>query len=119
MRKTFQKNEGIEIEGNRLAYFAYADDICLLSSSEKELKQMTTALKEATSKFGLLINEAKTEYLIMTHGQTAGHLKLLHVGDMFYKRVSALKYPGALFTDNSSCEAEINARIQAENPTTP
>ncbi|XP_046979146.1 uncharacterized protein LOC124544597 [Schistocerca americana] len=38
--------------------------------SEEELEQMTRALKEAASKFGLNINEAKTEYFVVTHGQS-------------------------------------------------
>ena len=117
IRKTFRENfEGIQVEGKNLAYLAYADDISLLSSSQEELRQMTRALKAAANKFGLIVNETKTEYLNMTRGQghVFGQLQSLRVGDQSYKRVHEFKYLGSLFTENSSCEAEINARTQQE-----
>lgn len=78
---------------------------------------MIEVLETAASKFGLHVNEKKTEYLLLSRDEVAVRKRLqpLVTENRKFKRVREFKYLGTVFNEGGSCEAEINARIQAGN----
>jgi len=49
---------------------AYADDIVILEISQKEIEKKTKRLFIASHNMGLLVNEAKTKYMVMSRQVT-------------------------------------------------
>jgi hypothetical protein len=56
-----QLNKGIIINGECLSILMYADDICLIASSESNLQDMLNVLKQWCDKWEMNVNTEKTQ----------------------------------------------------------
>ena len=54
---------GIKIAGRNINNLRYADDIALMTQSEKELKSLLMKVKEESEKVGLKLNIQKTKIM--------------------------------------------------------
>lgn len=81
--KKYLNIHGSELNGNKILFSAYLDDICISCNSLSGLEEVFTDLKNLLSKFDLKINDDKTK--VMSKENT--HLK-------GYERVKSFTYLG-------------------------
>ena len=72
-----------------------------------------TKLKNEASKFGLLINENKTKYMMCTRKQHRENK--LEIDDIIFESVQSFKYLRATVNQNNTIEKEIKERLIAGN----
>jgi hypothetical protein len=78
--------------------------------SEEDLKKTTSKLIENGEKIGLMVNEGKTKYMIITrHYHEIRHLKVN------FERVANFKYLGININENADSDEEIRLRLVAVN----
>lgn len=67
VRAVLEFNTGVKIQENtEVTIVAYADDIMIVAESEANLKTTTSNLMEKSKDMGLIINESKTKYMILS-----------------------------------------------------
>jgi len=85
--------QGLNIgQGKQIALATYADDIVVIKETEDSLKRTADILSEEADKIGLIINENKTKFMIVSrreHPQNA-----ITIEDMSFERVWNFKYLG-------------------------
>jgi len=78
--------------GQQLVVTRYADDDIIMAKSEEDLKRTTRKLIKKGEKIGLMVNEGKTMYMIVTrHNHETRHLE---VNNYNFERVANFKYLG-------------------------
>jgi hypothetical protein len=70
-------------------------------------------LKSEASKFGLLINENKTKYMMCTRKQQRENK--LEIDNMSFESIQTFKYLGSTVNQNNTIEEEIKERLIAAN----
>lgn len=98
-------DRGVSINGSRLAYLAFADDVCLISHSTQELQSLLEDLDKACSQVGLKINTKKT--VAMTNTVSPSIL----LQDQPVKFVGSFVYLGRLITFHKDRSGELQRRI--------
>jgi len=92
---------------------AYAGDIIILGQSKHDVEEKARKLINSSSSMGLVINESKTKYMVMTRNATTkGNL---HVGDLTFEQVGDFKYLGVNINEKNNMQNEIKMRINAAN----
>jgi len=92
---------------SKLNYLAYADDICLFSTTIEGIKQITTDLATKAAKVGLKINKKKTK--VMGNNFTAdGNVEVM--GEEL-ENVSEFTYLGAVVNKTGGGTADLQSRI--------
>lgn len=86
---------------------AYADDIAIITRSMHKLKQMYEQLEKEEEKIGLIVNEKKAKYMIMSKSETRIVLKDLIIGRKKFKGVSGFRYLGATIHNDNEISREI------------
>jgi len=93
VKTIIETNKDVQIQENtQITVMAYADDIMITAELEANLKMITLDLIEKCKDMGLIINENKTKYMILSwknHNQTE-----LVVEQMRFERVDTFKYLG-------------------------
>ena len=56
---------GITASGEQLSNIRYADDTTLLENSKEGMEHLAEAVKDESEKFGLKINDSKTNVMVM------------------------------------------------------
>jgi len=114
VRAVIESNIGVKIQENtEVMIMAYVDDIMIVAESEANLKTTTADLIEKSKDMGLVINESKTKYMILSrkiHNQTE-----LAVGQMRFERVETFKYLGVGLDTTNGGHNEVQRRITAAN----
>ena len=64
--------------------------------------------KFASKEIGLKVNAGKTEYMVMSRDQNAGHINV-QVGNKSFESVEQFKYFGTTLTNRNSTYEEIRA----------
>lgn len=77
---------------NRLAVFAYVDDVVLISKSHNNIRSLFTRLEEKAKNVGLQVNEEKIEYIVMAV------FPYLKIGRYEFSRAKQVKYLGSILT---------------------
>jgi hypothetical protein len=94
---------------------AYADDVVIVTRSETRLRQVYREIEEKTQQMGLIVNEKKTKYMIVSATQKGRQIQNWKVGDKVFGRVSSFKYLGNVINkDGKICEC-VKDRIQVGN----
>ncbi len=108
-----QLNKGIIINGESVSILMYADDICLLASSERDLQEMLYVLKSWCDKWHMSLNTDKTQ---IVHFRTQSHSRTQNVfkyGDYDIKLVPLYKYLG--FVLNEHLDYQLMAKVLAKS----
>jgi len=92
---------------------AYADDIVILGTSQKEIKEKAKRLFKASHNMGLLVNEAKTKYMIMSRQVTQKNS--IKVNGYSFEQVEEFKYLGVNINEKNNMHNEIKLRMCAAN----
>ncbi|EYC25041.1 hypothetical protein Y032_0012g1665 [Ancylostoma ceylanicum] len=104
------RNRGFRIDGKRLPFPAYADDIVLLSNDRNELENMALDLSKASEQIGLTINFEKTKWMKLNN--TIDIEEELIEGQTI-ERVREYVYLGQVISQPRNQLKEIRRRIQA------
>ena len=96
MRETLDGFQGgLQIRGQMISIFCYADDIILLATSEAELQELVDRLDWVSRKYSLLINVDKTK--VMASNSIACRI-LIQNEQM--EEVDTFPYLGSLITED-------------------
>ena len=84
-----------------------------MAESEEDLKRTTSKLIEEGEKIGLIVNEERTKYMIVTrHNQEIRHLE---VNNCNFERVANFKYLRVNINENADSNEEIRLRLVVAN----
>lgn len=109
-----------KIQTNGLIYqkkhqvMAYADDVVLLTRSKQEMRGAFEAFEESARRYGLMINEDKTKYMVLKQDvSTVNEMENFRTKERIYRfaRVKEFEYLGVLLTSSNDEEKEIQRRI--------
>ena len=105
---TYDTPIGINVQGHLINNLRFADDIVLLTRSEKDLQSLVDNVHLWSSNFGLKINIAKTEVQVISKQQqdiniTISGAKLV--------QVEKFVYLGGTITQSGKCTEDIKNRI--------
>jgi hypothetical protein len=85
-----------------------------LSKNLHTIKKNTKALLVVSKESGLDIKTERTKYIVMSHGQDAGHHNI-KIYNKSFEKVEQLKYLGTTLTSQNSIHKEIKNRLQSLN----
>ena len=108
MKSHIAISSGIAWTGNntRLGDLDFADDICLLNSSQLEMQEKTKVLSQQAAKIGIQINKKKTETMRNFDVKTPIKLEEDELNE-----VNKFTYLGSIVTTNGNCLPDIKNRI--------
>lgn len=92
---------------------AYADDIVILGDSQNEVEASINKLIKCSKRMGLIINENKTKYMIMSRRSRI--LQNLAVGEYTFEQVEDFKYLGVNLNNKNDMHNKIRLRLNAAN----
>ena len=111
MRK-IPTNKGGTIFNRTTQNLAFADDIAMLGTNVKYLKENFHLLEENAGNMGLRVSREKTKYMIGTRNK----IRWRNLQDFEgFERVKSFKYLGGIITENNDVTTEIKARLAAGN----
>jgi hypothetical protein len=91
---------------------AYADDAVIVTRSETRLRRVYREVEEKTQQMGLIVNEKKTKYMIVSATQKGRQTQNWKVGDKVFERVSSFKYLGNVINKDGKISECVKDRIQ-------
>ena len=100
---------GVNMGGHNINNIRFADDTGLIAGSQKDLQNLLNIINERSEKFGMKINTAKTEVMIMNNWDNEKAEIMLN--GVKLKQVEKFKYLGSWITSDGSCSTDIKCRI--------
>ena len=91
-RESFQG--GVQLEGSKVQFLLFADDLVLVAENEEDIKKNTEILNEVMAKRKMKIIWQKTKVMVVQRGGGTCHLV---VDDVEVEAVQTTKYLGAMF----------------------
>ena len=92
---------------------AYADDIILLGESRNDVEESARKLIKSSCNMGLVINENKTKYMVMTRNAIVKDN--LCTEGLTFEQVEDFKYLGVNIKEKNNMHNEIRMRLNAAN----
>ena len=110
---------GIKIGKEQLIVLAHADDIALIGKNETEIRKVFVEMENIARKFGLQINQEKTEYMTVEKKKSLKENKIGHLKIKNYKieRVEIFKYSGVILNEDNNNQTDLQERIKNANNT--
>ena len=99
---------GVQLEGSKVQFQLFADDLVLVAENEEDIKRNVEVLNEVMAKWKMRINWQKTKVMVVQRGGGTCHLV---VDGVEVEVVQTTKYLGAMFNEEASCDNEIENRI--------
>jgi len=87
----------------------------IVTRSETRLRQEYREIEEKTQQMGLIVNEKKTKYMIVSATQKGQQTQKWKVGDKVLERVSSFKYLGNVIHKEGRIRECVKDRIQVGN----
>lgn len=114
MRGTLIGATGIKIKNDQqLVVAGYADDIIIMAENEEDLKRTTSKLIEEGEKIGLMVNEGKTKYMLVTRND---HETMnLEVNNHIFERLKNFKYLEVIINEDADRHEEKCLKLKAAN----
>ena len=94
---------------------AYAADVVIVTRSEARLRQVYREIEENTQQMGLLVNEKKAKYMIVSTTQKGQQTQNWKLGDKVFEKVSSFKYLGNVINKEGRISECVKDRIQVGN----
>jgi hypothetical protein len=79
------------------------------------LKEVFLEIEKEAEKMGLIVNEAKTKYMVMSTSKTRRAAQNIKLGNRIFEGMSQFKYLGALIYSECGMTDCVKDRIQAGN----
>ena len=105
---------GVKLEESDVQFLLFADDLILVAEREEDVENNLNILDEVMAKWSMKVNWGKTKALVVKRG--GGSCNVSVKGEMV-EEVKVMKYLGALFNEEGTCEDEIESRIGATGRT--
>lgn len=94
---------------------AYADDIDIIGSSNREVCAAFSSLERESRRLGLAVNEDKTKYMLATNKQSSRLGSHVTVAGYSFEVVKDFVYLGSSMTSTNNISVEIQRRITLAN----
>ena len=115
-RLTMRQNNDKLWGSSTFPWCGYADDLILFMIDPNSLQKATNLLDKIFTKFGLKINESKTETMILNHMFLEGECpeSIIRIRNAPLQNTTDFKYLGSYISQNepNTGDVEINHRIQ-------
>ena len=98
-------------EQSSVSHIAYADDLCLITSSLDELKRTLERLNKVLREWGMEMSFTKTKWMAIT--QTTHNDARLNIDGHEIERVSRFKYLGSIIEDDGNPKSAVR-RMSSE-----
>jgi hypothetical protein len=105
-----RNSKGISINGKKIHCIRFADDIALVSESEKDMQRSLTTLTKILQEYQMKINANKTKTMVVTKAKEIPLVKL-EIENNLIEQVQQFKYLGSTITSDGRCLIEIRQRI--------
>ena len=105
---------GVKLEESNVQFLLFVDDLILVAEREEDVENNLNILDEVMAKWSMKVNWGKTKALVVKRG--GGSCNVSVKGEMV-EEVKVMKYLGALFNEEGTCEDEIESRIGATGRT--
>ena len=102
------KEEGINIDGEKLPNLRFDDDAALTTEDVKDMEYLLNAVIEESLKIGLKIHKGKTRF--MTNIDTTDNIK---INGTEIEKVTNYKYLGQTIAMENSTKQDVSIRIKA------
>uniref|UniRef100_A0A8D8YS40 Craniofacial development protein 2 n=1 Tax=Cacopsylla melanoneura TaxID=428564 RepID=A0A8D8YS40_9HEMI len=93
----------------------YADDIVLITRTKKHLETLFNQLEEKAEELGLIVNENKSKYMVMSADENRRKPKDLEIGQRKFEGVAQFKYLGDTLDHQVRIDIAIKERITSGN----
>lgn len=103
---------GCIVGGHAIWNIRYADDTTLLASNKEDLQRMAEAIREESLKYGLEINNSKTNTMCI-HGEGD-----LSIQNQVIEKVNSFKFLGSRVNTTGGSSEDIKTRIAMAKSTT-
>jgi hypothetical protein len=95
---------------------AFADDIVIVGRSMRDMVQCFTRLADAASELGLVVNEEKTKYMLVSKNPR-NIQEIIQINNHTFEQVKEFTYLGSLVNATNTTSDEIKRRIAIANRT--
>ena len=102
-------HDGLELNGKKIPYLQYADDLVILCKTPKELQEQMNSLMEYCKNINLTLNETKTKVMVFHKGRLPE--SSFYIFRVEIEIVKELNYLCFIFT----CQLSFSKHIQALN----
>jgi hypothetical protein len=92
----------------------HADDVNIFGGSICSIKK-NAHLTIASKAIGLEVNAEKTQYMVMSRNQNAGHNHNIKIDNKSFERVGELKYFGTTLTNRNSIHEETESGLKSRS----
>jgi hypothetical protein len=97
---------------------AYADDLNLLGDNIDTIKKNTEILVDASKEVGLETDAEKTNYMLLSRHQNAGHNHNIRISNRSLENIAQFKYLGTIATNKNLIQSEIKRGVNSDNTRT-
>lgn len=94
---------------------AYADDIDVIALSKEKLVELYEELEQRAESLGLVVNEAKTKYMVVSASEAIREPQDLVIGAKKFEGVARFKYLGNMLDNEANTTTAIKDRLQSGN----
>ena len=99
---------GATISGNMISNLHFADDICLVATSNDDLQQLVDAVHTTSSRFGLTVSSSET--VVQSIGKDVQQMKIM-LGNCQLEQCQYFVYLGGNISQDASCDKDVVRRI--------
>ena len=99
---------GATISGNLISNLRFADDICLVATSNDDLQQFVDAVHTTSMMFGLTVSSSKT--VVQSTGKDVQHMKIM-LGNCQLEQCQDYVYLGRNISQDASRDKDVVRRI--------
>ena len=93
-----------------VSHIAYADDLCLITSSLSEMRQTLERLNTILQEWGMAISFTKTKWMAITPSQTDDAQLIIDGQEI--EKVHRFKYLGSIIEDDGSPKSAVSSNIK-------
>lgn len=111
MRELKEETRGVKVNGEQIHSIRFADDIVLMTESERDLNDMLLCLDTTLTKYKLKINAKKTKAMVISKMKNNRKITI-QVRQEPVDQVNEFCYLGSLITRDNKSTKEIKKRIE-------
>ena len=99
---------GIKLDGGNVQLLLFVDDLMLMAEKDEDMEKNLMILDEVMTEWKMKINWRKTKTMVL---EREGGVCDVSVKGENIEEAKVMKYLGAMFNEEGSCEDEVESRI--------